>query len=462
MTMMEHECSSVLVVEDNEGDFLLVSEFLKEAFPKVVITHKKRLIEAERSLNEQTFDVILLDLTLPDSNGLESIDHIAAVANHTPVIVLTGFSEKDFGIRTLSKGVSDYLLKDELSVSHLYKSIIYSIERKRIGLRLVQSEENYKALFQMSPLPTWVMDLESHQFLHVNEAAITHYGYSEGEFLSMTVHGVQATPTTSNDHWPDSVAFGLYDGLTKHKTKSGRVIQVQLQSNLIEFKSKRARLVIATDITDEIQNRQKIVHYNQRLQTAQEIGQLGYWELNLRTNEVYWSEEAYKILGRDARELLTSEQFYQIVHSEDLAQFKQARADLLNGNLEHDVEYRVMCNDGNIKHIFQRTSVVNDEKQNPLRLEGIIQDVTERWNYIKEIEDQNLKLKDIAWIQSHVVRAPLTRLMGLIRIINDPSDLQLDRAQLLDEVLNSAYELDVIIREIVKKTEQIENQTTNL
>lgn len=130
--MIEHDCSQILVVEDNDGDFLLVKEYLMEAFPSATLYHDKRLQDAILNLKQCTFDVILLDLTLPDSDGFDSIDQIIATAPNTPVIVLTGFANKDFGITTLSKGVSDYLLKDELNAWYLHKSIAYSMERKRI------------------------------------------------------------------------------------------------------------------------------------------------------------------------------------------------------------------------------------------------------------------------------------------------------------------------------------------
>lgn len=82
-------------------------------------------------------------------------------------------------------------------------------------------------------------------------------------------------------------------------------------------------------------------------------------------------------------------------------------------------------------------------------------DVTDRLRYISEIEEQNHKLQEIAWMQSHVIRAPLARLMGLIDLIKNYQNSETEKNELLDHILTSAYSLDEIIRDISAKTEQI-------
>jgi len=75
------------------------------------------------------------------------------LAGFAPVIVLTGYSNLEFSIESLSAGVSDYLLKDELTSTLLYKSIVYSIERSAYSEKLKKSEKNYRHLFEFSPVP---------------------------------------------------------------------------------------------------------------------------------------------------------------------------------------------------------------------------------------------------------------------------------------------------------------------
>ncbi|MDZ7846656.1 MAG: histidine kinase dimerization/phospho-acceptor domain-containing protein [Owenweeksia sp.] len=83
-----------------------------------------------------------------------------------------------------------------------------------------------------------------------------------------------------------------------------------------------------------------------------------------------------------------------------------------------------------------------------------------RYKYIKAIEEQNKKLREIAWTQSHVVRAPLARIMGLTHLFEEDTTSDIEKHQLVKQILESAGELDDIIRDIVKKSQQIKIDQT--
>ncbi|MEQ7802125.1 response regulator [Pedobacter sp. ASV1-7] len=125
----------ILVVEDNHGDFLLIEDFLFEQIEAPKITQASNYKEAVAILTQEKneFDIILLDLSLPDNKGKTLIQGIIPLCQNTPIIVLTGYHDFTFGVETLSLGISDYILKDELTALSLYKSIIYNAERKRIN-----------------------------------------------------------------------------------------------------------------------------------------------------------------------------------------------------------------------------------------------------------------------------------------------------------------------------------------
>jgi signal transduction histidine kinase len=138
---------SVLVIEDNRGDFELIEEFLLEQIEAPVITHAQNYKQAKMSLAGEkiTFNVILLDLSLPDKTGTELIKDIVHESKNVPVIVLTGYDDFTFGVKSISLGVSDYVLKDELTSLALYKTIIYSLERRKIVSSLEESEKRVRS-----------------------------------------------------------------------------------------------------------------------------------------------------------------------------------------------------------------------------------------------------------------------------------------------------------------------------
>ena len=146
---MKKEKLQILLIEDNPGDIALIEDYLSEYLDISGLAIAKNFKEASVYLNSPNanYDVILLDLSLPDKSGEELIKEVLSIGLTNPTIVLTGNSDLGFGIRSLSMGISDYLLKDDINPSSLYKSIIYTIERQRSRTELEESEKRYSELF---------------------------------------------------------------------------------------------------------------------------------------------------------------------------------------------------------------------------------------------------------------------------------------------------------------------------
>ena len=330
----ENKTYQIVVVEDNEGDYTLIKVYLEEKFLLPKIYWAKNFKEAKAIVTDNTIkpDLLMLDLSLPDKSGEELITKITACCHAIPVIVLTGYADTNFAVKSLSLGVSDYLIKDELDANSLYSTIIYNIERKKTLIQLEDSEKRYSDLFHLSPQPMWVYDTESLRFLDVNIAAETHYGYSLQEFLGMTIKDIRPAEEIPQlikrveffNEQPATHNVGIY----KHQKKNGDVIFVEIKSNTLPFQNTTGRIILAND-------------------------------------------------------------------------------------------------------------------------------VTERMTYVEAIEKQNEKLQEIAWIQSHIVRAPLARIMGIIDIIKNYGIDDADGENLLCHLMTSAEELDVIIKDITKKSEAV-------
>ncbi|WP_301922569.1 PAS domain S-box protein [Ferruginibacter sp.] len=245
----------ILIVEDNPGDFMLIQDYLCEEFATPVIEHAKTFGAAKIKLDVPVhFDAILLDLSLPDANGKLLVTEMVRLAGTIPVIVLTGYADKDFGIKTLALGIADYLLKDELNAAQLHKSIAYSVERRRINNELKDSEKKYHNLFDLSPIPMWVYGQETLKFLNVNKAAIEHYGYSKEAFLSMTVNDIKPSEEVAR---MEEVITRIENSknlksIYRHLKKNGELIDVEIQSSEIYFNDNKACLVLSNDITANV------------------------------------------------------------------------------------------------------------------------------------------------------------------------------------------------------------------
>jgi diguanylate cyclase (GGDEF)-like protein/PAS domain S-box-containing protein len=133
---------AVLVIEDNPGDARLLREMLREqgaGTPRLV--HFERMSDAETYLSENEADVILLDLGLPDAQGLSAVRRAQAAAPRTPLVVLTGLDDESMAAQALQVGAEDYLIKGEIEGRGLMRSLRYAIERKSMEAALFAEKE---------------------------------------------------------------------------------------------------------------------------------------------------------------------------------------------------------------------------------------------------------------------------------------------------------------------------------
>jgi PAS domain S-box-containing protein len=255
MMIKDQNKYNILIVEDNPGDLVLIKDYLWEQIEEPHILHSKNYSEAAAiiSFGKPVFDVILLDLSLPDKSGQNLVIDILKIAGSVPVIILTGYTGINFSVKSISMGVSDYLIKDDLNPTSLYKSITYCIERKKSISLLKESEKRYSDLFRLNPQPMWVYDPSNYKFTQVNKAAIDHYGYSEEEFLSMNIMDIRP-----KQYYAEVMAAGakdypgeIFKGKFIHFKKSGEAIEVEIFSNFVMINNKEFKLVIANDITEK-------------------------------------------------------------------------------------------------------------------------------------------------------------------------------------------------------------------
>lgn len=134
---------NILLIEDNAADVRLIDELLKKSPDfKYQMKSYVRLSEGLESLKKKTFDIMLLDLSLPDSDRTSTLEEVLEYTSMIPIIILTGLDDKDIALSSLKKGIQDYLVKDELSTNLLVRSILYGIERHKIKVTKIKEKED--------------------------------------------------------------------------------------------------------------------------------------------------------------------------------------------------------------------------------------------------------------------------------------------------------------------------------
>lgn len=137
---------TLIVIEDNIGDYILVEDFLYENFKTLTIKHFTEYKAASVYFqNEGSIcDLILLDLHLPDMKGLELIKNMIDISPKTPIIILTGYADLPLAKKSLELGVYDFLLKDEINPTLIHKSIEFALSRSRYVQHIESQNEKLK------------------------------------------------------------------------------------------------------------------------------------------------------------------------------------------------------------------------------------------------------------------------------------------------------------------------------
>ena len=321
---------SILVIEDNLGDFVLIEDYLLEKFRNITINHCSKLSKAtsylQSSIEKPT--IILLDLNLPDRKGIELINEVTSIAYQIPIIALTGYDDLAMAKSSLAIGVYDYLVKDEISPDILHKTIIFTLNRSNFIHQIENEKLNYENLFNFNPQPTWLLDAKTLRILNANIAAQKKYDFSIDDLLKMNFN--QLHPQDEEE---------------------------LIQSTLIAK-----------------ENRLNRSHYNHILRNGGKINvDLYFTEININSNSTL------------------------IVQSID---------------------------------------------------------VSETLSHINTIEVQNKQLTDIAWTQSHILRAPLARILGIINLVETDMPDNEELLFWLNQLKVSSIEMDDVIKNIVTQTTQ--------
>src|SRR5258705_1691191 len=162
----------VLLVEDDEADAFLVRELLNEAHAPVTLTIATTLSAAERSLAQDTIDCVLLDLGLPDAQGLAGLRQLRKISNSLAICVLTGLGGDDLGAAAVAEGAQDYLIKGQVDGTLLARSIRYAVEPQPADenarrLHQVELEQKESARLERGLLPhplLKTLDVRVHTF----------------------------------------------------------------------------------------------------------------------------------------------------------------------------------------------------------------------------------------------------------------------------------------------------------
>ncbi|MDI6767298.1 MAG: PAS domain S-box protein, partial [Bacteroidota bacterium] len=367
----------ILHIEDDHSEATLVREYLNnEEHLNYELTHAERFSDGIEKLKKNHFDVALLDLSLPDSHGIEAVEHLVGFAPHLPIIALTEISDNGLSLQALQAGAEDYIVKGKVDCALLTRSIRYAIERKRVATLLRISEDRYRTFFESSKDVFYRTDIRG--IIQFISQSVKNYGYTIEEVI-----GKDVTLFYDNPAYRGVLVQKLMtdksvsDYEITLKSKVGRPIQASLTATLVLDNSNKPIGIdgVLRDITERKEAEQALQQSKEKYKTIVENthdliytctvdGTITF--INPNVAQYGYSQE--DIVGRNILEF---------IQPEDQARIEIEFEETMKTGAEYLYEVRIMKKDGGF-FFAEDYGKINWIDGKPAQITGIIRDVTER------------------------------------------------------------------------------------
>jgi PAS domain S-box-containing protein len=386
----------ILLVEDNPGDARLIREVLRYA-SEIELHTVDRLSLAVDHLALQETDVVLLDLGLPDSRGLESLQAVYKAAPQVPIVVLTGQDDETIAMQAIRQGAQEYLTKPVMMGSMLARTLRFSFERKQAEKSLRESEAKYRRLYE-SLMDGFVhVDMQGN-IVDCNATYQSMVGYEKDELRSLTY--MQLTPEKWHAFEAKIVAEQILQcGYSvvyekEYHRKSGEVFPIELRTSLLRDDAgvPMGMWAIVRDITERKRAEEALRMNEAQLSNALKIARLGYWEYDVVRDLLTFNDHFYELFRttaeREGGYTMSSTQYSErFIPPEDRSMVSAEIQEVLktnDPNYSRQIEHRIIYADGKVGYIAVRFIVEMDPHGHVAKTYGVNQDITE----IKSLQSQ--------------------------------------------------------------------------
>ncbi|MDP3280566.1 MAG: PAS domain S-box protein [Nitrosomonas sp.] len=366
----------VLVVEDNFDMNHFIAETLRSYYRVVCAFNGKQGLEQALVISP---DLILSDLMMPVMDGEQMVLELRQWPHliDVPIVMLTAKVDDALCVRLFKMGVQDFLSKP-FAVGELLARVGKRVtERQRMKEQLRESEARFQATFEQAAVGMAIVSPEGH-WLRVNNKLCEIVGYSHDELMALTFQDITHAGDLNADL--DYVRKTLAGEITtysmekRYLCKDSSVIWVSLTASLVRKSGQSPDYFIT--IIEVIQARKET---ETNLREAKRIANLGHWKWDVSTNSHTWSEEIYRIYGRDLDLPPASyQEVSQYFTPESWVNLATDVEKCLTQGLAYQCDAEVVRSNGEHRWIIARGEVIRDAADRIVALHGTVQDITER------------------------------------------------------------------------------------
>ena len=441
----------LVAVVDKEGSFMYVSEASKKILG----------VPAEQYVGKCAFESIHPDDKERVLSVFETIDQ-----QETNSISSYRYADAEGNYRWFETHMRNMLADQNIEGIVLNTREVTDLVKKNNEIE--ELNERYRLAATASGDLVYEWNLETNDVERFFKEDEKYFGYRKKDLEKVTQWGENIHPDEIEDlkkllkntlknpqrnQIRSQYRFQRADGTYAHVIDRAQIIR--------NNEGEAIRLVGATiDISSIIERRNALKIANKRFSYAMKATQEMIWDWDIMNNTIERSKAFEKIMGPIPEDLPSPDiSWYELVSRKDQKRVKES----LNKALANPEvtkwreEFTIYQHDGKKAYVVDRAFIIRNNEGKAVRMVGGTLDVTESRRMMKAIEAQNKVLKEIAWEQAHIVRAPVARIKGLLDFINDPMNGEVDQKEILKLIKESTYELDEIVTNIVRRTEDVES-----
>ncbi|MEG4005145.1 PAS domain S-box protein [Microcoleus sp. Pol11C1] len=401
-------CFKVLLVEDNPQEAELIEDLLSEigGAQRIVLTKVERLSEVQERLNQETFDIILLDLSLPDSVGIETVARVQEYGVNVPIVVLTAQNDEELALRLISVGVQDYLVKRKIDSELLIRSLRYAIERQNSQDALRKSEEKYRSVVENSligiaiiaPIIDSEIPLNCH-WIEVNDALCNLLGYERYELVQKNwLELTHPEDLEANCENFSQMLAGRLDGYILDKRwlrKNGEIVHTRVSLRCIRRRDGSIDRII--EVVLDVSDRYR---YEAKLKASEEF--LNH-TINATPDPIFVKDEQHRwmilndafcqLVGK-SREELIGKSDYDFFPQSEAAVFWTKDEEVLTTGVCLETEEKFTDSAG-IEHIISTKKSVFQIADGSKVIVGTIRDFTEYRQQQKALEQSEARFQKL-------------------------------------------------------------------
>jgi PAS domain S-box-containing protein len=415
----------VLQIDDDEIDVRLVKRALSKCTKpaKFVVESASCLTDGLNLLKTKQYDVLLLDLGLPDSNGIETVQSASKTNANIPIVVLTGLENEETGLEAIKNGASDYLVKGPAMETSLVRTALYAIERKKVAEKLHESQQMLQLVMNSIPQAIFWKD-RNLVYLGCNAVFAKHAGLASPQDVVGKTNADMPWKKEETEFYNkcDREVFenntGKYHISEPQLQADGK--QAWLDANKVPLHDSEGNVVgilgIYEDVTERRHAERALQIAEDRYRTIFENSAVAIMMADDQERLISWNKFTEQLLGMTKDDLHLKP--VRSLYPED-AWNKIRTHEVRQKGIQYHLETQMLKKNGEVIEVDISLSVLKDPDGHITGSIGVIRDITDRKEADRKVKEaMDLKSQFISTV-SHELRTPLTIIKEDIALIMD-------------------------------------------